>query len=143
MELVKQIKQSKKLNFNQLFEYNHMVQPYEPQLREFIQIIYHDLTMYYSTYLRNIACYVHTMIHDVSRMLECENKINMIRQNLEVTMLQPIHNKLKDFIRFKNLEFIKIVTLYFMLNIPMIIHLYSEKIDKLHCLMNKQKRLLE
>jgi hypothetical protein len=57
-------------------------------------------------------------------------------------MLNPIQNKLRDFIRNKSLEFIKIVIFYFMLNIPMIIHLYNEKIDKLFKIIEHQKSLV-
>ncbi len=140
MELVKQIKHAKQLNVSQLSRYNEQIQPYCMDLHEFMQTIYSDLITYFSTYLKNIAFHVHTMIHDRSKLWECEQNINTIRNDLELTMLEPIQHKLKNFVRYKNLEYIKMVSLYFMLNIPMIIHLYTEKIDKLHILIDKQKR---
>jgi hypothetical protein len=140
MELIKQIKHAKQLNVSQLCTYYEQIQPYCLDLHEFMQSIYCDLMMYFSTYLRNVACYVHTMIHDKSKIWECEQHINTIRNHLELTMLDPIQHKLKNFIRYKSLDYIKMVTLYFMLNIPMSIHLYTEKIDRLHKLIDKQKR---
>ncbi len=140
MELVKQIKHAKNLNVHQLSQYNDMVQPYEKDLHDFMQTIYGDLIQYFSTYLKCIAKPVYVMIQDPSKICECEHEINIIHQHLEITILQPIQNKIKMFIRHQNLEFIKMVTLYFMLNIPMIIHLYSNKLDQLYHLIDKQKR---
>lgn len=139
MELVKQINTAKNLSFSQLTKYNVMVNPYQAELRDFMQTIYDELKLYFDTYLRNIANHVHNMIHDKSNLFSYENKINMIRHDLEVSMLEPIHHKLKIFIRNKSIEFIKIVIYYFMLNIPMIIYSYNEKINKLHNLIDQHK----
>ncbi len=142
MELVNQINQAKNLTFSQLCKYNDMVKPYQLQLHDFIQTIYDDLIVYFSIYLRNIATSVHKLIQDRSNINVYENQINIIRHDLELSMLNPIQNKLRDFIRDKSLEFIKIVIYYFMLNIPMIIHLYNEKIDKLFKIIEHQKSLV-
>jgi hypothetical protein len=142
MELVKQINHAKNLSFSQLCKYNDIVKPYHLQLHDFIQTIYDDLVVYFSTYLRNIATSVNNIIQDSSNLYLYENQIYTIRHDLKLSMLNPIQNKLRDFIRNKSLEFIKIVIFYFMLNIPMIIHLYNEKIDKLFKIIEHQKSLV-
>lgn len=139
MELVKQIKHAKKLNVKQLCQYNEMIQPYSIHLDDFMKSIYNDLIHYFSSYLTSISSHVYILIQDQSRAWECENKIIKIRHDLELTILEPIQHKFKLFIRNKNLEFIKIVTLYFMLNIPMIIHLYSDKVEQIYRLIDKHK----
>ncbi len=139
MELVNQIKRAKKLNVSQLRQYNDMIHPHESILRDFMQTIYSDLIHYFSIYLKSIATPVYSMIQGDTKKWECENEINNIRHHLELTILNPIQDKLKTFIRYKNLEFIKMVTLYFMLNIPMIIHLYSDKLDQIYHLIDKHR----
>jgi hypothetical protein len=141
MELVKHIQYAKQLNFSQLCKFKDMIQSYEHELHDVMQIIYQDLMIYFSTYLRQIAIHVHTYLQDPSKQKECEDNIHQIKHHLEVTMLEPIQDKLKHFIHYQSLEYIKMVTLYFMLHIPMIVHLYSEKIEHLYRLMDRQKRL--
>lgn len=136
MNLINTITLAKKLSFKQLIEYEEIVHPYHHELYEFIQEIYIDLTEYFKIYLKRIAKHIHMLINDHST--SHKKDIEQIKEHLDKTLLNQIHCKINNYIRHKKISFIKIVYIYFMLNIPMNIHLYNDKLIKLYHMIEKQ-----
>ncbi len=136
MDLIHTINVAKKLTFQQLIEYDDLIQSHPIQLDDFIREIYSDLIIYYKLYLKHMAVHITSLLQDKQEIHK--QRIELLRQQIDTSVLSKINDKMNTYIRHQPVSFIKIICVYFMVNIPMNIHLYNEKLNKLYRIVEKQ-----